>query len=130
MNQIIARARDYISSPSDLAQIRGAKAIVTIAQGEANIKAVIRSGVAYELIQLLSSKYESVQEQGILALLALCEDGLCQFDITDTDEFCDIFRWELNGFNSLLYLLETSDSILLASTKLLIKLVTKNGTVY
>ncbi len=33
LNQIIGRARDYLSSPSDVAQIRGAKAVITIAKG-------------------------------------------------------------------------------------------------
>jgi hypothetical protein len=111
LGAVIDKLKELIISPSDVAQIRACRAITSLNQA-ANIPYLVTCGLVADLIDLLSSNYESVQEQAIIALISLSE----------VDEGSNAIR-EQRGIPPLIALLQSSNAaLLLVSTKLLTKL--------
>src|SRR5688572_19360169 len=80
---------------------------------------IMRSTIVPEAIALIDSKYETVQESAINALITLSDD----------ETFADTFR-DYGGFAHLAAVLEMgNEGIMMIGTKLLAKAVAKNGRV-
>ena len=75
LQNVINKIKELLYTPSDLAAVNGCRAIMTLAQVQNQVPVITRFGLVQDLIQLLGSPFDIVQEAAVEALSSVADHG-------------------------------------------------------